>query len=107
MHLHSALKSKIFGSTTNIMSQVNDGHNLSMVCRNEKIARNRRVVNRVIDPLKFLGIHDLPLCGNDESEMSANDETFSDLLECTPNMDEKWRDHLTNAMVGRNRLKDI
>ena len=52
------------------MSQLNDAHNQSMVRRNEKIARNRHVLNTVIDTLKFLGIRGLSLLGYDESEMS-------------------------------------
>ena len=36
-----------------------------------------------------------------------NRGTFSDLLECTANMDEKLREHLTNSKVGRNTSKDI
>ena len=43
-----------------------------MIRRIEKIARNRHVLNRVIDVLKFLRIHELPLRGNDASEMPAN-----------------------------------
>ena len=89
------------------MSQLDDGYNRSVVRRNEKIAKNRHVFNRVIDALKFLGIHEVPLRGNDESEMSPKRGTFTDLLECTSNMDKKLRDHLTNATVGRNTSKDI
>ena len=107
MHLHSAVKYKMFGSTTNIMSQLDDGYNRSVVRRNEKIAKNRHVLNRVIDALKFLGIHELPLRGNDESEMSSNRGAFLDLLEYTASMDEKLRDHLSNATVARNTSKDI
>ena len=71
MNLHSAVKYKMFGSATNIMSQVNDAYDQSMACCNEEIVRNRHVLNRVIDALKFLGIDELPLRGNDESEMSS------------------------------------
>ena len=72
-----------------------------------KLQENRHVLNRVIDALKFLGIHELPLRGNDESAMSSSRGAFTDLLECTANMDEKLRDHLTNATVARNTSKDI
>ena len=78
-----------------------------MVHRNEKIARNRHVLNRVIDALKFLGIRELPLHGNDESEMSSNRGAFVDLSEYVANMDEKLRDHSSNAKVTRNTLKGI
>ena len=78
-----------------------------MARRSEKIARNRHVLNRVTDGLKFLGIYEFPLRGNDESEMSSNRGVFLELLECTANMDEKLRDHLTNATVARNTSKDI
>ena len=64
-----------------------------MARRNEKIARNRHVLNRVIDAIKFLGIHKLPLRGNDESEMSSNRGPSSDLLECTASL-RKVRQHL-------------
>ena len=62
-----------------------------MVRRNEKIAKNKHVLNRVIDALKFLGIHELHLRGNDESWMSPNRGAFLDLLEYSANMDEKLR----------------
>ena len=80
MHFHSTVKCKMFGATTNIMSQLNDAHNQSMARRNEKIAKNRHVLNKVINALKFLGIHRLTLRDNDESEMSPNRGAFLDLL---------------------------
>ena len=67
-----------------------------MVHCNEKIARNRLVLNSVIDALKFLGIYRLPLLCNDKSEISSNRGAFLYLLEYTANIDEKLRDHLTN-----------
>ena len=54
------------------MFQVNDARIQSMVRRYEKIARNRLVLNKVIDALKFLGIRELLLRDYDESEMPAN-----------------------------------
>ena len=89
------------------MSQANDAHEQSMARRNEKIARHRHVLNKVIDALKFLGIHELPLRGNDESEMSSNRGAFLNLLEYIASMDDKLRDYLTNAKVARNTSKDI
>ena len=89
------------------MSQVNDGHDYSMVRRNEKIAKNRHVLNRVIDALKFLWIYELSLLCNGESEMSSNRGAFLYLLECTANMNEKLREHLTNDAVAGNTSKDI
>ena len=55
-----------------------------------------------MDALRFLGIHELPLHGNDESEMTSNRGASLDLLEFPANMDEKLRDHLSNATVARN-----
>ena len=60
-----------------------------MARRNEKIAGNRHVLNRLIDVLKFPGIHELPLRGNGERETSSNHSACVDLLEYTANMDEK------------------
>ena len=80
-----------------------DAHNQSMVRRNNKIARYRHVLNKVIDAFKFLGSHELPLRGNDESEMSSNHGAFLEVLEYTANMDEKLRGHLSNATVARNQ----
>ena len=93
----------MLGSTPYTMSQLDDAHNQSMVHRNEKIARNKYVLNRVIDALKFLGIHELALGGNDESETSSNRGAFLFLLEFAANMDKKLMDHLSNGMVARNK----
>ena len=78
MHFHSDVKYRMFGSTKNIMSGISEMRT-RMIRRNEKIAINRHVLNRVIDALKFLGIRELPLRGSDESEMSSNHCAFLDL----------------------------
>ena len=97
----------MFGSTTNIMSQLNDAHTQSVVRRTEKIARNRHVLNRDIDALKFLEIHELPSRENDESEMSSNRGVFFDLFECTANMDEKLRDHSSGSEFFKGNSKRL
>ena len=97
----------MFGSTTNIMSQLNDAHTQSVVRRTEKIARNRHVLNRDIDALKFLEIHELPLRGNDESEMCSNCDAFLKLLEYTANMYEKLRDHSSGSEFFKGNSKRL
>ena len=73
-----------------------------MVCRNEKITRDRYVFNSVIDALKFLIIHELALRVNDEGEISSNRGAVLNLLGHTANMNEKLRDHLSNGTVAQN-----
>ena len=66
-HIENAVSYNMLGSV-NIMSELNSGHNISIKRHNETVKRNRHILNRVIDCIKFCGVHELALRGHDESD---------------------------------------
>ena len=103
MHLHSPVKYKVFGSTMNIISQLNDAHSQSMVRCNENIARNRHVLKLELSVRSKLAPFTCRLWEWDVFTPSC----LLDILDYTTNVDEKLCDQLSNATLARNSSKDI
>ncbi|XP_065645406.1 uncharacterized protein LOC136075892 [Hydra vulgaris] len=57
---------------TNILSSIDAGYSLSIKKYNEFVDKNRHTLSRVIDYIKFCGVHELPLRGHDETIDSNN-----------------------------------
>lgn len=106
VHMDSAVKYKLLGRV-NIMSQLNEGYSLSVCRHNELVDKNRHVLSRVIDAIKFIGFHELSLRGHDEKEGSLNRGVFLDLIDYTASMDSILREHLDNATVAKGASKTI
>lgn len=101
MHINNAVKFKTFG-TVNILSQLDHGYNLSIRKHNELVDKNRHVLTRIIDCIRFCGVHELPLRGHDETQQSHNRGVFLDLLSHTASFDNVLDNHLNNATVSKN-----
>jgi hypothetical protein len=97
-HLENACKFKIFG-TVNIAAQIDSAHKISIKKHNELVTKNRHILNRVIECLKFCGIHELALRGHSETQESANRGNFLDLLSLLGNLDSVLDDHLNSTSV--------
>ena len=65
------------------MSQLDDGYRNSIKKHNEEVDKNRHVLNRIIDCIKFCGVHELALRGHNEDEHSHNHGVFLDLVDHT------------------------
>jgi hypothetical protein len=85
-HIENDVKFNLFGSV-NILFQPNEGYRLSIQHHNELVDKNRHVLGRIINCIKFRGTHELPLRRLDESETSYNREIFLDLLSEPANLD--------------------
>ena len=55
------------------------------------MAKNRHILQSIIDAIKFLAIHELPFRGQDETEQSSNRGAFLDSLDYTATKDKKLR----------------
>lgn len=106
VHMASAVKYKLFGRV-NVMSQLNESYRVSVCKHNELVDKNRHVLSRVIDAIKFIGVHELPLRGHDEKECSLNRGVFLDLIKYTASIDSILREHLDTATVAKGTSKTI
>jgi hypothetical protein len=70
-HISSLLQLKTFG-TSRIDIQLDSQLRASIVQHNETVRKNREVLNRFIDTVCFLAMHELPFCGHNEGEGFLN-----------------------------------
>lgn len=113
-HLENALKYIIFG-TINIGTHIDSAIKISLQRHNKEVSRNRHILGRVIDCLKFCGIHELSLRDPLDIETKSFNHSgyFLDLLSMIGNLDSTLEGHLTSSTpfkctshVIRNELLD-
>jgi hypothetical protein len=78
-HIKNDVKFNLFGSV-NILFQLNEGYHVPIQRHNELVDKNRHILGRIINCIKFCGMQKLPLRGHHESETSYNREIFLDLM---------------------------
>ena len=77
------------------------GHALFVVRHNESVTKNRAVLSKIINCLKFCGNSELPLRGHDERKDSLNPGVFRELLGFTSNLDTNLKSHLVSGAVSK------
>ena len=105
-HMQCAINFKTFGKV-NIMSQLNEGHALSIIRHNEQVNKNRHVLNKIIDILKFCGSHEIAIRGHNEKQTSKNRGIFLELVDMMAQTDHVLRDHLESSTVSKGTSKTI
>jgi hypothetical protein len=104
-HIENDVKFNLFGSV-NILFQLNEGYHVSIQRHNELVDKNRHILGRIINCIKFCGTQKLPLRGYDESETSYNREIFLDLVSELANLDSVLDEHLRRATLSKKHLKN-
>jgi hypothetical protein len=94
-HINYSLEYQLLG-TVNIQSQLDSAYRRSVKEHNEKVSRNRHILNRIIDCVKFCGNFELALRGHDETATSANPGIFKGLINFTAEIDNIFKQHLSS-----------
>jgi predicted nucleotidyltransferase len=105
-HIENDVKFNLF-SYVNILSQLNEGYRVSIQHHNELVDKNRHILGRIINCIKFCGTHELSRRGHDESETSYNRGIFLDLVSELASSDSILDEHLCSATVSKNTTKTI
>jgi hypothetical protein len=105
-HIENDVKFNLFGSV-NILFQLNEGYRVSIQCHNELVDKNRHILCRIVNCIKFCGMQKLPLREHDESETSYNHEIFLDLVLELADLDSILDEHLLSATVPKNTSKQF
>lgn len=105
-HMDSCLKFSTFGRV-NIATQLDESYRLAVRRHNDKVSKNRHILARLIDCVKFCGVFELALRGKDESEGSNNLGVFRGLVDLVASFDEVFEDNLKTAMVFKGTSKTV
>jgi hypothetical protein len=62
VHIENDVKFNLFGSA-NILSQLNEDYRVSIQCHSELVGKNRHILGRIVNCIKFCGTHELFLRG--------------------------------------------
>ncbi|XP_060778845.1 zinc finger MYM-type protein 1-like isoform X2 [Neoarius graeffei] len=87
-----------------IAEQLDDGYRMCIRRHNEEVTKNRHILSRIIDCVKFCGAFELPLRG---SETSDNPGIFHGLVNFVASLDGVLREHLENATVFNGTSKAV
>ena len=59
-----------------LIESLSTGYSANVKKHNETVDRNRHVLNKIIDCIKFCGVHEIPLRGHDEKDSAHNRGVF-------------------------------
>ena len=105
-HMDSCLRFSAFGKV-NIATQLDERYRLAVRRHNDEVSKNRHIVARLIDCVKFCGVFELALRGKDESEGSNNPGVFRGLVDLVASLDEAFQEHLKTATVFKGISKAV
>ena len=105
-HLTCCLQLEMLGKVE-IGQQLDDGYRTAIRVHNEKVDKNRHILGKLIDCVKFCGAFELALRGHDESEESSNPGVFKGLVNFVAEIDNVMANHLATATVFKGTSKTI
>ncbi|XP_077331409.1 zinc finger MYM-type protein 1-like [Lithobates pipiens] len=105
-HLDNVMRLEFFGKRS-IGEQLDAGYIISIRRHNEEVTKNRHILSRIIDCVKFCGAFELALRGHDESESSENRGIFRGLVDFVASLDGVLKEHLENATVFKGTSKTV
>lgn len=105
-HMDSCLRFSAFGRV-NIATQLDESYRLAVRRHNDEVSKNRHILARLIDCVKFCGVFELALRGKDESEGSNNPGIFRGLVDLVASLDEAFEEHLKTATVFKGTSKTV
>ncbi|XP_078529616.1 zinc finger MYM-type protein 1-like [Lissotriton helveticus] len=90
-----------------IEAHISEAYQTNIRKHNEAVDRNRHVLSKIIDCIRFCGDFELALRGHDESEGSANPGIFLGLVDLIASIDHVFEEHLSSATVFKGTSKII
>ncbi|CAI5694963.1 zinc finger MYM-type protein 1 [Oreochromis niloticus] len=104
--MDNSVKLAVLGKTS-IAAQLDDGHRIALRRHNEEVDKNRHILSKIIDCIKFCGAFELAMRGHDESDSSDNPGIFRGLVDLMASIDHDLRQHLENATVFKGTSKTV
>jgi hypothetical protein len=92
---------------TDIRQQLRSAYRKSIKDYNEQVTKNRFILNRIIECVKFCGAFELALRGHDESDLSANPGVFRGLLDLMAEVDTIFKEYIEKSSIFKGVSKTI
>lgn len=89
--------------TTNIQAQLDGAYWVNIQRHNAHVTKNRHILSKIIDCIKFCGAFELALHGHD----SKNPGVFLGLINFASEIDKTLQEHLQSDTVFKGTSKDI
>lgn len=105
-HMDNSVKLAILGRV-NIATQLDDGHRIAIRKHNAEVDKNRHILSKIIDCVKFCGAFELALRGHDETDSSHNPGIFRGLVDFVASLDNVLEEHLKTANVFKGTSKTV
>ncbi|KAG1933968.1 zinc finger MYM-type protein 1-like [Pimephales promelas] len=105
-HLDNAMRLQFIGKLS-IAEQLDEGYRIGIRRHNEEVAKNRHILSRIIDCVKFCGAFELALRGHDEIESSENPGIFRGLVDFVASLDGVLKEHLENGTLFKGTSKMV
>ncbi|KAJ1193316.1 hypothetical protein NDU88_002615 [Pleurodeles waltl] len=86
---------------------LNEAYRKGVIKHNEEVDKNRYILSKLIDCVKFCGAFELALRGHDETEESLNPGVFRGLVDFVSNIDSAMEAHLKSATVFKGTSETI
>ena len=105
-HLNNMLDLSALGNV-NIAVCLSRAYQESIEKHNAQVEKNRYVLSRIIDCMKFCGAFELALRGHDESEHSDNPGIFLGLVDLISSIDSAVKEHIESSSVFKGTSKTV
>lgn len=105
-HKNNFISFQLLGKT-NISASLSTAYAENIRKHNESVEKNRQILSKVIDILKFCGNCNLPLRGHNEKEGSSNKGVFLELVDYTRKIDAAFNSHMEEAHVFKGTSKTV
>lgn len=108
IHLNNHIEFSMLGKV-DIRCQLNSAYRQNIIEHNENVTKNRHILSRLIDCIKFCGVFEVALRGHDESNASVNPGIFRGLVNLLAEIDGTLKEHInkTNNRVFMGLSKTI
>lgn len=105
-HMNAVMSLSMLGKV-NIQTQLSSHYQQSIEKHNEKVNKNRYILNLIINCIRFCGAFELALRGHKESEDSENRGIFRELINFSAQLDNELKEHLNKSSAFTGTSKTI
>lgn len=88
-------------------TQLDESYHVNVWNHNKEVDKNQRILDKLIDCIKFCGAFQLALGGHDKSQSSNNPGVFLGLVDFVALLDSAMQEHLQKATVFKGTSKTI
>lgn len=97
-HINATLDFNLLGKV-DVRQQLDSAYRHNIKKHNEQVTKNRYVLSKLIDCIKFCGAFELAFRGHCEDDDSLNPGIFKGLVNFSAELDTSLKEHLSTAIL--------